>query len=112
MKQHISEERWAELSEKKQREWLFVYLPDNWRGMSTEQTLPSIGQMITFLGEDFAGIKYYNKEFAKAGGARSEGMVKSMARWEVGVQFGVETKSFIGRNLVDPLFEAVKEKLK
>ena len=88
MKQHITKEQWNELASEQMRGFL-----EGRADMIALGTYPNIGQMIEFLGDDIAKIA--KASFGKDG-------------WLIDV---LSDKGFFHTELVDALWEAVKEKL-
>lgn len=92
MKQHITMEQWEELDHEQHLEWDSIFDTQN---LANDQMgmLPSIGQMIEFLGDD----------------------LKLIARAEQPLRHSVvlrEPTAFITEELCDALWEAVKLKLR
>jgi len=112
MKQHITKEQWDELSDKEKD--VFKENVDEYRYVEKEnknatpavkifnrvilsEELPTIGQMIEFLGDDFIGITNFRSE-------------KNI---EVNIDGSKYKKPLIvKKELVDALWEACKYKLK
>ena len=97
MKQHIDKSQWDELSDE-QKCLFWGKENDNWNRVIVKDKLPSIGQMIEFLGDD-----WYEKLFVaqKKDGVCDEHSCNSIEYLE---------KLYEGE-LADALWEAVKEKL-
>ena len=97
MKQNITKEQWEELSEEQKYKFWSVFeeekkLIDWYVHHGYKEAVPSIGQLIEFLGEDL--------DIANRHGI-----------WDVRLWFGLDSKQFPAIKLIDALWEATKYKL-
>jgi len=88
MKQLITKEQWDELENKKKKEWMLLFYRASWGGLSKAE-LPSIGQMLEFLKDDF----------------------KQLIKWDYGWRVELKDNYKVCENPCDALWEAVKYKL-
>lgn len=103
MKQHINKKQWDELSEGEKSIFNNTGLIDCTCSRCQENllSLPNIGQMIEFLGDDLLITNDATKDFSPD--------------WYVGEYYWHEKewgKHFIKKELCDALWEAVKYKLR
>jgi len=97
MKQHITKEQWDEIGEENQSAYLKTInesAGEKIKGVGPIYPLPTIGQMIEFLGEDLVSMEKM-----------------STAWWLQGWKMVKKDVNIHSGELCDALWEAVKEKL-